>query len=121
VTGHDRMASLVEHALETVPCDLVLAPTRSGATARVISRAKPPVWIIAPSSDPATCQGLGFSYGVHAVDLAEEPDDWREFVANWLRERGIAANRVMLVAGPSARNPNANHRLELMRLDRQTT
>jgi pyruvate kinase len=120
-TGHDRMASLVEHALETVPCDLVLAPTRSGATARLISRCKPPVWVIAPSSNPATCQGLAFSYGVHAVDLAEEPDDWREFVANWLRERGIAANRVMLVAGPSIRNPNANHRLELMRLDRLAT
>jgi pyruvate kinase len=119
VTAHDRMASLVEHALETVPCDLVLVPTRSGATARVISRCKPPVWIIAPSSEPATCQGLAFSYGVYAVDLAEEPDDWREFVANWLREHRVAANRVMLVAGPSARNPNANHRLELMRLDRE--
>jgi pyruvate kinase len=121
VTGPDRMASLVEHALETVPCDLVLVPTRSGATARLISRYKPPVWIVAPSSNPATCQGLGFSYGVFPVDLAEEPDNWREFVAKWLRERGMAANRVMLVAGPSARNPNANHRLELIRLDRPAT
>ena len=28
--GSDRMASLVEHALYTVPCDLVLVPTRGG-------------------------------------------------------------------------------------------
>ncbi len=112
----DRIASLVEHALDTVPCDAVLVPTRGGTTARVISRCKPNVWIIAPSGDPAVCQGLAFSYGVHPVDLAEEPEDWREFVATWLRERGVAAEYVMLVAGPSSRNPNANHRIELMRL-----
>jgi pyruvate kinase len=112
----DRIAALVEHALDTVPCDAVLVPTRGGTTARVISRCKPLVWIIAPSGDPAACQGLAFSYGVHPVDLAEEPPDWRDFAANWLRERGATAEHVMLVAGPSARNPNANHRIELMHL-----
>jgi pyruvate kinase len=116
VTGGDRMASLVEHALETVPCDLLLAPTRGGSTARLISRWKPPVWIVALGSDPAVCQGLAFSYGVHPVDLAEEPEDWREFAKRWLRDQGIEANRVMLVAGPSTRNPKANHRIELMQL-----
>ena len=44
ITG-DRMASVVEHALETVPCDLLLVPTRGGTVARAISRCKPPVWI----------------------------------------------------------------------------
>jgi pyruvate kinase len=117
MTGGERMASVVEHALETVPCDMLLVPTRSGTTARMISRCKPPVWIIAPSCDPMTCQRLAFSYGVYPVDLAEEPDDWREWTARWLRENGIAAKRVMLVAGPSPRDPKANHRIELMRLD----
>jgi pyruvate kinase len=115
----DRMASVVEHALETVPCDLVLVPTRGGTVARAISRFKPPVWIVAPSSDPAVSQNLAFSYGVHPVDLVDEPDDWREWTAHWLRENGITAERVMLVAGPSPRNPKANHRIELMRLDAQ--
>lgn len=112
----DRIASLVEHALDAVPCDLVLVPTRGGTTARVISRCKPLVWIVAPSSDPAACQALAFSYGVYPVDLAEEPADWSAFVAALLRERGVAAEHVMLIAGPSPRNPNANHRIELMRL-----
>src|SRR3954466_5932240 len=116
VTGGDRMASLVEHALETVPCDGVLVPTRGGSTARLISRCKPPVWIAATSSDPAVCQGLAFSYGVHPVDLAEEPEDWSVFARRWLHDHGIAAHRVMLVAGPSSRNPKANHRIELMQL-----
>jgi pyruvate kinase len=116
ITG-DRMASVVEHALETVPCDLLLVPTRGGTVARAISRCKPPVWTIAPCSDPAVCQKLAFSYGVYPVDLAEEPDDWRQWIARWLRENGITAQGVMLVAGPSPRNPNANYRIELMRLD----
>jgi pyruvate kinase len=112
----DLVASLVEHALDTVPCDVVLVPTRGGTTARVISRCKPPVWVVAPSGDFAACQGLAFSYGVHPVDLTDEPGDWRQFAARWLGERGIAAEHVMLVAGPSPKNPNASHRLELMRL-----
>ena len=116
MTGADRMASVVEHALDTVPCEAVLVPTLAGNTARAISRSKPSVWIVAPGSDPAACQGLAFSYGVHAVDLAEEPADWREYAARWLPEHGITAERVILVAGPSPQNPNASHRVELMRL-----
>jgi pyruvate kinase len=115
----DRMASVVEHATDTVPCDVLLVPTRGGTVARAISRFKPPVWIIAPSADRAMCQNLAFSYGVHPVDLAEEPDDWRQWAARWLDENGITAERVMLVAGPSPRNPKANYRIELMRLDPQ--
>ena len=116
LTGSDRMASLVEHALDTVPCDAVLAPTESGATARSISRCKPAVWIVAPSPNPSVCQGLAFSYGVHPIDLTEAPADWRDFAARWLAAHELAARRVMLVAGPSPQNPAANHRLELLRL-----
>jgi pyruvate kinase len=110
----DRVGSLVEHALETLPIEWVVVPTRCGTTARFISRSKPSVWIIAPSDDPAACQGLAFSYGVHPVDLAVEPADWRTFTAEWLLANGITAERVMLVAGPSPRNPNANYRIEVM-------
>jgi pyruvate kinase len=112
----DRVASLVELALESVPCDVVLVPTRGGTTARVISSCKPRVWVVAPSGNPAVCQGMAFSYGIHPVDLAEEPADWREFATNWLRERGITAEHAMLVAGPSPKNPIANHRIEFMQL-----
>jgi pyruvate kinase len=116
MTSSDRMASVIEHALQTVPCDLLLVPTRSGTTARVISRLKPAVWIAAPSRTLAVCQGLAFSYGVHPIDLAEEPADWKHWIQSWSRQNGIRGERVILVAGPSARNPNANHRIELMQL-----
>jgi len=37
-TAATAIASVVEHALETVPCAAVFVPTRSGTTARMISR-----------------------------------------------------------------------------------
>ena len=115
-SGADRMTAVIERALETVPCDLVLAPTRSGATARLVARVKPPSWLVAPSPDHAICQGLGFSYGVHPVENTDEDSDWRDFVERWSRANHITAQRVLLIAGPSPRHPRANHRIELMRL-----
>ena len=116
-TGPDRMTSVMERALETVPCDLVLVPTRSGSTARLVSRLKPPVWLVAPSPDRGVCQGLAFSYGVHAVENVDEDSDWRDFIERWLRAQHLSAKRVLLIAGPSPRNPQANHRIELMRVE----
>jgi pyruvate kinase len=110
------MTLVMERALEIVPCDLVLVPTRSGATARLVSRLKPSVWLISPSRDHAICQGLAFSYGVHPVENANEGSDWRDFVERWARANYVTAARVLLVAGPSSGNPQANHRIELMRL-----
>ncbi|HSP92425.1 MAG TPA: pyruvate kinase, partial [Vicinamibacterales bacterium] len=111
----EAIATVVEHALGTVPCDAVIVPTKSGLTARMIARFKPPVWTVAVSMDAAVCQGLAFSFGVQAVDIAAEPDDWREFTAAWARGHGLDARNAMLVAGPSARHPGANYRIEFMR------
>jgi pyruvate kinase len=116
-TDSDRLTSVMERALEIVPCDLVLVPTRSGATARLVSRLKPPMWLIAPSRDHAVCQGLAFSYGVYPVQNTEEDSDWRVFIERWLQANHMTAARVLLIAGPSHRHPQANHRIELMRLD----
>jgi len=116
-TAAEAIASVVEHALDTVSCAAVLVPTRSGNTARMISRFKPAVWIVAPCADSVACQGLAFSYGVHPVDCAEEPDNWRDFTAQWLREHQLSGHIAMLVAGPSARNPDASHRVEFLRMN----
>jgi pyruvate kinase len=115
-TAAEAIASVVEHALETVPCASVFVPTRTGTTARMISRFNPPVWIIALSRDAAVCQGLAFSYGVHAIPLTDEPKNWSGFVRQWLRKLKLPGRVAMLVAGPSARNPDANYRLEFLRI-----
>jgi pyruvate kinase len=82
----------------------------------MISRFKPPVWVVAISASPGVCQGLQVSYGVHPVQMASEPTSWRDFAAGWLREQQISGDIAMLVAGPSDRNPDASHRIEFMRI-----
>ncbi|HEY5913960.1 MAG TPA: pyruvate kinase [Verrucomicrobiae bacterium] len=108
------IASVVEHALETVPCAAVFVPTLTGTTARMISRFKPPVWVAALSRDRSVCQALQFSYGVYPVELTSEPEDWREFAVAWTREQELTGRNAVLVAGPSAKHPSANHRLEFL-------
>ena len=119
-TAAEAIASIVEHALGKVPFGAVFVPTRSGSTARMISRFKPPVWIVASSPDPAVCRGLLFSYGVHPVETDPEQDRWRDFAAEWMREHGVPGRFAILVAGPSPRNPDADHRIEFLRIGERT-
>jgi pyruvate kinase len=115
-TAAEAIAAVVDHALNTVPCAAVFVPTRTGTTARMISRFTPAVWIVALSGDPGVCQGLAFSYGVQAVELRQDPEDWRCWARDWLIAEQITGPVAMLVTGPSALHPNANHRLEFLRV-----
>lgn len=115
-TAAEAIAALVEHALDTVPCAAAFVPTRTGTTARMIARFNPAVWIVALSREPSVCQGLAFSYGVHPLEFEDDPESWRDFARGWLRDHGVPGQVAMLVAGPSARHPEANHRLEFLRV-----
>jgi pyruvate kinase len=115
-TAAEAVARVVEHGLDTVPCDVAFVPTRTGATARMLSRFKPAVWIVAASGEPAVCQGLAFSYGVWAADVDAEPDDWWCFARGWLDAHGVTGRRAILVAGPSPAHPDARYRIEFMRI-----
>jgi len=113
-TAAEAIASVVEHALKTVPCAAAVVPTRTGTTARMISRYKPSVWIAAISQSPAVARGLAFSYGVCPLELAE-PKDWREFATAWVSEHRLPGPVAILVAGPSELHPEASHRIEFLR------
>jgi pyruvate kinase len=116
-TGAAQLISqVVEHALATVPCAAVFVPTRTGTTARMISRFNPPAWIVAVSREERVCQGLVFSHAVHPVCLREDPENWTAWARDWLAAQGIPGVVAMLVAGPSRKNPGANHRIEFLRL-----
>jgi pyruvate kinase len=54
-------------------------PTHTGTTARMLSRLKPDVWVVAAAGERAVCQGLVFSYGVSPADVEAEPDAWWTF------------------------------------------
>jgi pyruvate kinase len=82
----------------------------------MISRFSPAVWIVALSRDTGVCQGLAFSYGVYPVQLQEDPENWSDFAREWLEENEVPGSVAVLVAGPSPRNPDANHRIEFLRV-----
>jgi pyruvate kinase len=82
----------------------------------MISRFKPSVWTVAVSEDSAVCQGLAFSYGVQAVHVPNPTESWRDFGRTWLREHAVSGRHALLVVGPSPRHPDADYRIEFLRL-----
>lgn len=107
-------AHLARAALRLGNFDAVLVPTLKGTSARVISRMRLPVWTIATGTDETALQSLCFSYGVSPVHFNEEPETWNEPAARLTRDAGLSCRHVLLVAGPSAHQPHANQRIELM-------
>jgi pyruvate kinase len=115
----DLIALCVETTLQRITPPTVIVPTRSGATARSITRFRLPVWITAVSSLQKTCQDLMFSYGVYPVCEADHPEDWRGWTRNWLESQNIEGQFVVLTEGPSEKRPDRNNRMEIIDLGRQ--
>jgi pyruvate kinase len=111
-TTSEAIATVVERALDTVPCDVVFVPTHTGSTARMLSRFKPSVWIVAASHRREVCQALSFSYGVWPAAVEAERTDWWEFAREWMDAHEVPGGRAMLVSGPSPAHPDANYRME---------
>ncbi|MBW2410318.1 MAG: pyruvate kinase [Deltaproteobacteria bacterium] len=114
----DLIALSVEATLERITPPTVIVPTRSGATARSITRFRLPVWITALSRFEKTCQDLLFSYGVLPVHEPEHPEDWKPWARNWLQTIGEVGNLVVLTEGPSKKHPHRNNRMEILDLSR---
>jgi pyruvate kinase len=114
----DLIALSVETTLERITPPTVIVPTRSGATARSITRFRIPVWITGFSRYEKTCQDLMFSYGVFPICEPEHPDDWKQWARNWLQTIGEVGNLVVLTEGPSTKHPYRNNRMEILDLSR---
>ena len=112
----DLLALSVERALEQITPAAVVIPTRSGGTVRRLARFRLPVWITAVSRDPAMCQNLQFCYGVCPEYVESDPEDWRAYARQWLDERKLTGNVVILTQGPSAKHPEAPFSMEIMRV-----
>jgi pyruvate kinase len=115
----DLISLSLESMLEHITPEIIVVPTKSGATARNIARFKFPVWIAAVSRELVTCQHLQFSYGAFPVHEPEMPDDWNLYTRNRLQQRGVApTGTAILIEGPSHRHPEANHRIEILDLSK---
>lgn len=113
----DLIAASVYHTIKDSSPQAVMVPTQSGSTPRNVARFRLPVWIIAFSPNPTTCQALQFSYGIHPIQVEADRSDWSSFVRHWLYERGIRKGLVLLTQGPTAENPCGNYRMEILELE----
>jgi pyruvate kinase len=113
----ELIASNVGNTIGCITPAAVIVPTRSGITARRISRFRPPVWITAVSSELKTCQDLLFSYGVFPIHEEEHPDDWKSWIRQWLKAHGREGRFVVLTEGPSRKQPDRNNSMEIIDLN----
>ncbi len=113
----DVIALGVATTLERITPDAVIVPTRSGATARRITRFRLPVWIVGVSSDERVCRGLCFSYGVYPVCEADHPTAWRPWIQTFFEGQQIPGKLVVLTEGPSRKHPERNNRMEIINLE----
>ena len=95
-TAAAAIAAVVDHAIQTAPCTAVVVPTSSGTTARMISRFKPAVWVVAASSDRA---------GVPRPRVLL----WRAGGPRFGRGGGLAAILAGLGSPPAARRRAPGH------------
>ena len=114
VSPADLIAFSVEATLERISPAAVFVPTRSGYTARSITRFRLPVWIAGFSSLESTCQKLQFSYGVYPVCEPDHPEDWRSYARTWLGKHEVEGDLAIVTEGPSSKHPEANNRMEIL-------
>jgi len=112
----DVIALSVASSLRCITPAAIFTPTKSGATARRISRFRLPVWIAAVSSKKKTYQELVFSYGVIPVFEPDHPQNWKSWISSWLERQNEEGNLAILTEGPSAKYPNRNYRMEIIDL-----
>ncbi len=97
ITGAAWRAAMEEQAVAIVAC------TRSGMTARAISRFRPPMPIVAITPSEATARQLRSSWGVQEIYLspATDIDDLCEFAVTQLKLSGLAraGDPIVVMAG----------------------
>ncbi|ASJ07229.1 pyruvate kinase [Thermococcus pacificus] len=74
-TIKDAIARSIIEALNSIDIKYILTPTRTGETARLISRFKPKQWILAFVTDEWVGNTLMFSYGVYPFTVEETSEE----------------------------------------------
>ena len=106
----------VEASLEYLKPAAIFARTDSGASARRLAGFRLPVWTVAISRNAKTAQDLLFSSGVIPVHQPEPPASWNSFVKEWVKRHELPGGFAILTQGPSANDPESNHRMEIINL-----
>ena len=98
----------------------IICTTRSGATARAISRFRPTAPIIAMTPNPATARQLAMAWGIHPIVTAEQQstDDIIWFAVKTAAEAGIVhpGDIVAVLAGSPMEAEPVTEDLRLVRV-----
>ncbi len=106
----------VEASLEYLKPAAVFVRTGGGASARRLAAFHLPVWTVAISPSVKTTQDLLFSCGVAPVHLPNPPASWNAYVKDWVRRNELPGAFAILTQGPAAKDPESNHRMEIIDL-----
>ena len=118
ISKPDLISLSIFLTVEAVNTVAVITPTLSGATARRVARFRLPIWIIAVSPNESACQGLQFSYGVHAVYEGERPESWQVYARTWLKEHNFTQGLAILTHGAGTAHGGGTNQIEVIDLDR---
>ncbi len=88
----DAIALAIVEIMKCLEVDYIVARTRSGRTARSISRFKPSQWILAFTTSEKVCKELNFSYGVVPFALEDRSD---KSIVKFLKNEGIEGRIVI--------------------------
>ncbi|MFH2011326.1 MAG: pyruvate kinase [Pseudomonadota bacterium] len=116
----DIISRNVYHTAFQLAPAAVIVPTVTGYTARMISRFKLPMWIVAVNPEEATCNGLQFSYGVSPVCAPLHSANWKTFIQRLMQSEGVSDGLVVLTEGPTQDNTKTNPRLEIIDLSQSS-
>lgn len=94
-TNNDAISQAVRSIAETLNCKAVLGYTKTGSTARRISRERPPCLIVGMTPDKRTASRLALSWGVMPV-ITTDPADFDDMLD---RIQDVAKERVGLKTG----------------------
>ncbi len=120
IRSEDLMSLTVYQAAETLQPVVVFAPSRSGSTARRVTRFRLDPWIVAPTQSQTTCQRLQLSFGIYPVYVDEgilaEPYLRRQYAAQWLRDHGLDSGVVLLVESSGTLKAEDTKRIDIIAL-----
>ena len=118
-TTADAITLSARRIAEVLDCKFAVAYTKTGSTARRLSRDRPHCPVIAATPDDAVARKLSLFWGVHAV-VTEDISDFNEMLekadAIAMANGGQDGDRIIILAGYPFGRPGKTNTLKISRL-----
>jgi len=115
----ETISESVVHAAHTLPVRAIVVFTRSGSTARLISKYRPPCPVFAFCHDESVAARAALYWGVVPIPLALEEDQETTIAqaeAELLRRKQVAPGDVVAIAAGAPGQPGQTNLMKLIRV-----